>query len=83
MSGQFDQKRSEEEASREFEEAYDFDRSDPLFGLEKSELRGPKLSRRTVLRLLAAAGTLSMTDVLLSACGAATPAAPVEQAEQG
>ena len=40
-------------------DAYDFDPKDPLFGLSKIELSGPKLERRTVLRLMAAAGTLS------------------------
>lgn len=81
MANQFNREQFEE-ARSEFEEAYDFDRGDPLFGLKGAELRGPKMSRRTVLRLLAAAGTLSMADVLLSACGAATPAAQVEQAEE-
>jgi len=45
--------------------AYDFDRKDPLFGLSRSELSGPKLSRRTVLRLLAAAGMLTAAELLI------------------
>ncbi|MFQ5854137.1 MAG: ABC transporter substrate-binding protein [Anaerolineae bacterium] len=57
----------------ELERAYDFDPRDPLFGLSKSDLRGPKMSRRTVLRLLAAAGLLSMGDIL-AACAPAAPA---------
>jgi ABC-type transport system substrate-binding protein len=43
----------------ELRRAYDFDPRDPLFGLSRSELSGPRLDRRTTLRLLAAAGTLS------------------------
>jgi len=45
--------------------AYDFDPQDPLFGLSRSDLSGPKLSRRTVLRLLAAAGMLTAADLLI------------------
>ncbi|MCB0160796.1 MAG: ABC transporter substrate-binding protein, partial [Caldilineaceae bacterium] len=62
-------KKIEEQARREFEEAHDFDRSDPLFGLKCEELRGPRLTRRSVLRLMAAAGMLTMVDVL-AACSA-------------
>ena len=39
--------------------AHDFDPRDPLFGLSRAALSGPRLDRRTTLRLLAAAGTLS------------------------
>jgi peptide/nickel transport system substrate-binding protein len=67
-----------DEARRAFEEAYDFDRNDPLFGLSQTDLRGPRMNRRTVLRLLAAAGMLSLSDVLLSACGTAAPVAQEE-----
>jgi peptide/nickel transport system substrate-binding protein len=45
--------------SRELENAYDFDPHDPLFGLNKSEFSGPVMSRRAVLRLMAAAGMLT------------------------
>jgi ABC-type transport system substrate-binding protein len=45
-------------------QAYDFDPRDPLFGLSKEELSGPDMSRRTVLRLMAAAGTLSLWHLL-------------------
>jgi peptide/nickel transport system substrate-binding protein len=43
----------------ELRHAYDFDPRDPLFGLSRTALSGPRLDRRTTLRLLAAAGTLS------------------------
>jgi ABC-type transport system substrate-binding protein len=77
-------KKQIEDAQNEFEEAYDFDRSDPLFSLSRLDLSGPKLNRRAVLRLLAAAGMLSLSDVILSACGAqpAPPAAEEPAAEQ-
>lgn len=42
--------------------AYDFDSRDPLFGLQPHDLSGPKLERRIVLRLLAAAGTLTVAN---------------------
>lgn len=44
---------------QELDQAYDFDPRDPLFGLGREELSGPNLKRRTVLRLLAASGTLA------------------------
>ena len=40
-------------------DAYDFDPRDPFFGLTKAELSGPTLPRRSVLRLMAATGTLT------------------------
>jgi ABC-type transport system substrate-binding protein len=43
----------------ELKDAYDFDPRDPLHGLSRAQLSGPRLERRTVLRLMAAAGTLS------------------------
>jgi ABC-type transport system substrate-binding protein len=43
----------------ELTEAYDFDPRDPLFGLSRAALAGPRLERRAVLRLMAAAGTLT------------------------
>jgi ABC-type transport system substrate-binding protein len=48
-----------ERIREELRYAYDFDPRDPLFGLSRSELSGPRLDRRATLRLLAAAGTLS------------------------
>ncbi len=44
--------------------AYDFDSRDPMFGLRHHDLSGPRLNRRTVLRLLAAAGTLSASHLV-------------------
>lgn len=52
------------EAKTELKQAYDFDPRDPLFGLNKNDLSGPDMSRRSVLRLMAAAGTLSLAHVL-------------------
>jgi peptide/nickel transport system substrate-binding protein len=49
----------DERVREELRQAYDFDPRDPLFGLSRSALSGPRLDRRTTLRLLAAAGTLS------------------------
>jgi len=43
----------------ELRQAYDFDPKDPLFGLTQRQLGGPELNRRSVLRLMAAAGTLT------------------------
>ena len=52
-------KNQKKRAKEEIEDAYDFDPQDPLFGLNKSEFSGPVMSRRAVLRLMAAAGMLS------------------------
>lgn len=60
--------------------AYDFDPQDPLFGLNRSDLRGPKMSRRTVLRLLAAAGMLTAVDLLV---GCTTTPSPGEEEKGG
>lgn len=43
----------------ELADAYDFDPRDPLFGLSAAAMSGPRLERRVVLRLLAAAGMLT------------------------
>jgi len=48
----------------EFAAAHDFDPRDPLFGLGRAEMSGPSLSRRAVLRLMAAAGTLTTWHLL-------------------
>jgi peptide/nickel transport system substrate-binding protein len=48
----------------ELSDAYDFDSRDPLFGLSKDDMSGPNMKRRTVLRLMAAAGTLTATNLL-------------------
>ncbi len=51
-------------AEDELRRAYDFDPADPLFGLSRQDLSGPALERRTVLRLMAAAGTLTAWHLL-------------------
>jgi hypothetical protein len=56
---------SEDERIREeLRQAYDFDARDPLFGLSRTALCGPRLDRRATLRLLAAAGTLSAAHLM-------------------
>jgi ABC-type transport system substrate-binding protein len=47
-----------------WQDAHDFDPRDPLFGLTRDEMSGPRLSRRATLRLLAAGGVLSMAHLL-------------------
>ncbi len=47
-----------------WKEAHDFDPKDPLFGLTRSEMSGPSLSRRATLRLLAAGGALTMAHLI-------------------
>ncbi|MEM9061589.1 MAG: ABC transporter substrate-binding protein [Pseudomonadota bacterium] len=47
-----------------WDEANDFDPADPMAGLNRSDLAGPQLGRRTVLRLLAASGALTATHLL-------------------
>jgi len=51
-------------ATEELRQAYDFDPRDPLFGLTRAEMSGPRLSRRATLRLMAAAGTLTAWHLL-------------------
>ncbi len=51
-------------AKQELKDAYDFDHKDPLFSLSKTEMSGSKLSRRATLRLMAAAGGLTLAQVL-------------------
>ncbi|MEO0831198.1 MAG: ABC transporter substrate-binding protein, partial [Pseudomonadota bacterium] len=51
-------------AEAELKAAYDYDPRDPLFGLSKDEMSGPRLSRRATLRLLAAGGGLTLAQVL-------------------
>lgn len=52
-------------AKQELDAALDFDPRDPMFGLKRAELSGPKLERRTVLRLLAASGLLTAAHLTL------------------
>lgn len=74
MSDIFDRldQQEKERVRRERKWAYDFDPEDPFVGLNPSDLRGPTMSRRTVLRLLAAAGMLSGWHLL---AGGGSPAA--------
>ncbi len=78
MSSKYDEQ-TVKQAKREYDDAYDFDAKDPLFGLRKEELRGPRMTRRSVMRLLAAAGALAFTDVL-TACAPSAPSAPAGEA---
>jgi peptide/nickel transport system substrate-binding protein len=58
-------KRSDKEQARQaLDEAYDFDPADPLFGLTLEQMSGPQLSRRVVMRLMAAAGTLTAAHLV-------------------
>ena len=59
----------------EMKDAYDFDPRDPLFGLSKEALSGPKMSRRSALRLMAASGTLTLWHLLPGAGGGEAQAA--------
>lgn len=47
-----------------WKDAHDFDPKDPLFGLTRDDMSGPKMSRRATLRLLAAGGVLTMAHLL-------------------
>lgn len=46
-----------------WDDAHDYDPSDPMLGLTGKDLSGPKLSRRTTLRLLAAGGALTAAQL--------------------
>ena len=70
--------RAEQELALRSSHAYDFDPRDPLFGLDKQRLCGPRLERRAVLRLLAASGTLSALHLMPG--GLAKPAAAARTA---
>lgn len=47
-----------------WDEAHDFDPADPLVGLDRHDMGGPVLKRRTVLRLLAASGALTAAHLM-------------------
>ncbi len=47
-----------------WDDANDFDPADPMVGLNRSDMSGPALERRTVLRLLAASGALTAAHLL-------------------
>ncbi|MBT6138419.1 MAG: ABC transporter substrate-binding protein [Rhodospirillaceae bacterium] len=53
----------------EVRDAYDFDPRDPLFGLSRNDLSGSEMKRRTVLRLLAAGGTLTALQLVPGVLG--------------
>jgi peptide/nickel transport system substrate-binding protein len=67
----------------EYRQAHDYDPKDPLFGLSQAELSGPKLSRRSFLRLLAASGAALPTAQLLAAVGATPLTASKVAAQTG
>jgi peptide/nickel transport system substrate-binding protein len=75
-SEQEEEQMTDKVSPEELKWAYEFDPEDPLFGLSRSDLGGPRLSRRTVLRLMAAAGMLPAAS-LIAACGPT----PMPQAE--
>ncbi len=54
--------------------AHDYDPQDPLFGLDRRSFGGPQLERRTVLRLLAAAGGLTAFHLMPGAVRPASAA---------
>ncbi|EPX75573.1 ABC transporter substrate-binding protein [Salipiger mucosus] len=60
-----------EDMQRDWDEAHDFDPKDPMAGLTGRDLSGPKLSRRTMLRLLAAGGALTAAHMVPGAAGMA------------
>ena len=64
MSKDKSTKNLKERLREEWSDAHDFDPRDPLFGLTADQLSGPRLSRRTVLRLMAAGGVLSLTRMV-------------------
>jgi len=77
---------SEEQKARvrdEYKRAYDFDPKDPLFGLSKSEISGPKLTRRSFLRLFAASGAALPLAGLMGAAGITLSRATRVSAQQG
>ncbi len=81
----FEDLNSEQKAriQSEHQRAYDFDRNDPLFGLSQAELSGPKLNRRSFLRLMAASGAALPLRALLGAAGVALPAVSRVAAQSG
>jgi ABC-type transport system substrate-binding protein len=68
---------------KEYKRAYDFDRKDPLFGLSKEEISGPKLSRRSFLRLTAASGASLTLAQVMAAAGITLPMASRVFAQTG
>ena len=66
----------------EYKRAYEFDPKDPLFGLSREELSGPRLNRRAFLRLLAASGVAIPLRPLIAAAGIVLPTAAAGVAAQ-
>lgn len=62
-------------AKAELEDALDFDPRDPMAGLKPEDMQGSSLPRRTVLRMMAAAGTLSAAQLVPGVGGNAAEAA--------
>lgn len=48
----------------EWADAHDFDPKDPMLGLDRHAMSGPKLERRAVLRMLAASGALTAAHLM-------------------
>ena len=63
-----------EDMRKAWDDAHDFDPRDPMAGLTGRDLSGPKLSRRTTLRLLAAMGTLTAAHLVPGATRMASAA---------
>lgn len=63
--------RLKETMKTDWADAHDFDPRDPLFGLSRHELSGPRLSRRATLRLLAAGGALTAAHLVPGGLGRA------------
>ncbi len=77
---------SKEEKARvndEYRRAYDYDPKDPLFGLSRNELSGPRLNRRAFLRLMAASGAALPLRGLIAAAGITLPAVASVAAQSG
>ena len=55
----------------EWTAAHDFDPRDPMLGLDRQELCGPRMSRRATLRLLAASGALTAAHLMPGPVGRA------------
>jgi peptide/nickel transport system substrate-binding protein len=76
-------KKQKASVQEEYKRAYDYDRKDPLFGLNRNELSGSKLSRRSFLRLMAASGASLPLAQLMAAAGITLPMAAKVAAQSG
>lgn len=59
-------------AAQEYQRPHEADGADRRIDLSQTAQRGPRLGRRTLLQLIAATGTLTMTQALLACAPAAT-----------